>query len=134
MMVLANLSRQRFVRGAILAIAGSAVLIEGIYTALGTSGGPVALGRLVIILLTCVLVWLRRGWARWLLALFGLGAFLSLGRLLAAAPALSVYGYVLALAQALTVVGVLALFTRRARPYFMRTASQVDNGSAQRPS
>ena len=127
-MVLASLRPQQFVRWAIAAVAGSAVATQAIYMALGTGGSFVAFGRLVIILLTCILVWLGRSWARWLLLLFGLGALLSILRFVAAIAVLTIPGYLLTLAQIVFVVGVVALFTSRARPHFAQPPAEVNDG------
>jgi hypothetical protein len=125
-MVLANLSQSRFVRGALIMVASSAVATLGPYIAFGTSDRLLTLLRLVAMLLVCVVAWQGRSWARWVLAFFGIGSLLGALRLVNELSALSTFGYVMLIAHAALVIGVVILLTPKARPYFSQ--SQVGSG------
>jgi hypothetical protein len=101
-------------------------LTAGLALLAGASSAPaVRYGRPLIVALSCLLVWQRRLWARWLLVLLGLGILLAgpiaLGNNL---PPWTVGGALFWLASILYAVSLFILFGSRDARAYLSAASR----------
>ena len=113
----------------ILVIVLSSLLLQGLYLVAGAGQPAATVGRLLIILLACLLVWRRRKWARWILLLFALVALFGIASVFARAVALTLGGLFIVVCSAAYVAGVVLLFLPPVSSYLTESERPLSPGS-----